>query len=228
MSRYYTNRTEAGRELARALRHHAGTDAILFALPRGGLPVADEIARALALPLDVCVVRKLGAPEQPELGFGAIAEGPRLHVDPQLCAHLGLGADDLWAIARRELAEVQRRVRRLRGGRPLPDLRGRTAILVDDGLATGGTMRAAIRAVRKRGARRVVVAVPVGAPETVAAIARTVDEVVCPLQPAHLYAVGAWYADFRQLLDEDVARILVRARQRELATPAEARPATSP
>jgi putative phosphoribosyl transferase len=223
--RTYLDRTAAGGVLARALIGHAGAGAILLALPRGGVPVADEIARLLGLPLDVCVVRKLGAPDQPELGVGAIAEGPRLFVDPALCRYVGIRPEELWAIARREHAEVRRRVELLRGGRRLPDLRGRTAILVDDGLATGGTMRAAIRAVQKRGARRVVVAVPVGAPQTVAEIAETVDAVICPLQPARLQAVGLWYGDFTQLTDEEVVEILVRAHQRELAGRPEVRPA---
>jgi putative phosphoribosyl transferase len=164
-------------------------------------------------------VRKLGAPNQPELGMGAVAEGPRVDIDADLVDALGVTPHQLRRILRREAAEVRRRVARLRPDRPPADLRGRTAILVDDGLATGGTMRAAIRAVRKRGARRVVVAVPVGAPGPLAAMAHLADEVVCPLRPEDLFAIGAWYADFRQVSDDEVGRILGRSRLRPIAAP---------
>jgi putative phosphoribosyl transferase len=215
MTRYYTDRSEAGDELALAMLQYAGTDAVIFGLPRGGVPVAAELARALALPLDVCVVRTLDAPGQPELAIGAVAEGPRLFLDRELVARCGVPARALWALTRRAVDEVQRGVDRLRGGRPLPPLHGRTAILVDDGVATGGTMRAAIRAVRKRGARHVVVAVPVGAREGLAAIERLADHVVCPLRPPELVTVGAWYADFHQISNAEAARTLAGARARE-------------
>ena len=207
----FPDRRTAGRLLAQALLHHAGTNPIVLGLPRGGVPVADEVARILGGTLDVWVVRKLGAPMQPELGMGAIAEGPAVVLDRGIVGMLGVGTPQLLGIARREMLEVRRRVERFRGTRPAPDLRGRTVILIDDGIATGGTMHAAIRAVKKRGPARLVVAVPVAPPETVAALRRDVDEVVCLHEPDNLYAIGLWYEDFRQVADESVTRILARA-----------------
>jgi len=216
--RFFTDRRDAGRALARALFRYVGTDAIVLALPRGGVPVADEIARILELPLDVCVVRKLGAPDRPELGIGAVAEGPSVVIDPELTAQLGVKPGEVRAILRREAAEVIRRVAQLRGGRPLPDLRGRTVILVDDGIATGGTIRAAVRAAHKRGAGTIVVAAPVAAPAAVESLERIADEVACVQQPADLMAVGAWYEDFHQLAEPEVIAILANARRRDAAT----------
>jgi putative phosphoribosyl transferase len=207
----FPDRRTAGRQLARALIHHAGTDAIVLGLPRGGVPVADEVARVLNARLDVWVVRKLGAPHQPELGMGAIAEGPAVVLDRSIIRLLGVGSTQLIGVARREMAEVRRRVEQFRGDRPVPELRGRTVILVDDGIATGGTMHAAIRAVRRRGPAHLVVATPVAPPDTIAALRRHADEVVCLHQPEDLYAIGLWYEDFRQVSSEEVARILERA-----------------
>lgn len=209
--RMFADRRAAGRLLARALIHHAGTQAIVLGLPRGGVPVAEEIARGLGGTLDVWVARKLGAPMQPELGIGAIAEGPAVVLDRTTVRLLGVTSPQLLGVARREMAEVRRLVERFRRDRPAPELRGRTVILVDDGIATGRTMRAAIRAVRKRGPARLVVAVPVAAPEVVAVLLREVDEVVCLHQPEDLSAIGLWYEDFRQVSTEEVARILERA-----------------
>ena len=206
----FADRREAGRLLAQALIHHAGTNALVLGLPRGGVPVADEVARVLGGTLDVWVVRKLGAPMQPELGMGAIAEGPAVVIDRSTVRLLGISSAQLLAVARREMVEVRRRVERFRGGRPAPALGGRTVILVDDGIATGGTMRAAIRAVKKRGPAQLVVAVPVAAPDSVATLRREVDEVVCLHEPEHLHAIGLWYEDFRQVPDEEVSRILER------------------
>lgn len=207
----FPDRRTAGRMLAQALLHHAGTNPVVLGLPRGGVPVADEIARTLGGTLDVWVVRKLGAPMQPELGMGAIGEGPAVVLDRGMVGMLGVGTPQLLGIARREMAEVRRRVERFRGDRPAPELRGRTVILVDDGIATGGTMRAAIRAVKKRNPARLVVAVPVAPPEFVASLRREVDEVVCLHEPENLFAIGLWYEDFRQVADESVTRILDRA-----------------
>ncbi|HWU86552.1 MAG TPA: phosphoribosyltransferase family protein [Kofleriaceae bacterium] len=183
----------------------------MLGLPRGGVPVADEIARALGGSLDLWIVRKLGAPHQPELGMGAIAEGPAVVVDRTIVHLLGIDAPRLLAVARREMENVRRRVERFRGGRPLPALQGRTVILVDDGIATGGTMRAAIRAIRKRGPARLVVAAPVAASEVAAALRREVDELVCLHETDELYAIGLWYEDFRQIPDDEVASILEHA-----------------
>ena len=210
--RMFADRRTAGRALGEALLHHAGESPIVLGLPRGGIPVAAEVARALGGTLDLWIVRKLGAPHEPELGMGAVAEGPAVVLDRRIVHALHVGSRQLLEVARREMAEVQRRVRRFRGDRPPPELRGKTVILVDDGIATGGTMRAAIRAVRKRGPARVVVAIPVAGPDIVAAMRREADEVVCLHEPDDLYAIGLWYEDFRQVRDDEVARILEQAR----------------
>jgi len=212
-SQLFPDRRAAGRELARALLHHAGQDAIVLGLPRGGVPVADEVARGLGATLDVWVVRKLGTPLQPELGMGAIAEGPAVVLDRSLIDLVGVSREQLFAIARREMAEIGRRVARFRGARPVPELRGRVVILVDDGIATGGTMRAAIRAIRKRRPAQLVLAVPVASPDVLATLRGEVDEIVCLHRPDDLYAIGLWYEDFRQVPDEVVAETLEASRR---------------
>lgn len=207
----YRDRTEAGELLADALEHLAAERPVVLALPRGGVPVAAPVAERLNAPLDVLVSRKLGAPMQPELGFGAISEADALWVDAETTTLLGLGSEAIARIAAREAAELERRVRAYRGGRPL-DLEGRTVILVDDGVATGGTLHAAIRAARRLGASRVVAAVPVAAPESAASLRTEVDEWVCLQEPAPLWAIGLWYRSFPQLEDEEVLRILAQGR----------------
>jgi len=203
----FRDRTEAGEKLAEALAGLAGEDLVVLALPRGGVEVALPVAEKLGAPLDVLVSRKLGAPMQPELGFGAISEGGAIWLDAESTRALGLGPEAIEAIARREREELERRVRVYRGGRPL-DLQGRTVLLVDDGVATGGTMRAAIRAARALGAARVIAAVPVAAPESAAEIRREVDEWVCLQKPPTLWAIGVWYRSFRQLEDDQVLEML--------------------
>jgi len=203
----FRDRTEAGEKLAEALAGLAGEDLVVLALPRGGVEVALPVAEKLGAPLDVLVSRKLGAPMQPELGFGAISEGGAIWLDAESTRALGLGPEAIEAIARREREELERRVRVYRGGRPL-DLQGRTVLLVDDGVATGGTMRAAIRAARALGAARVIAAVPVAAPESAAEIRREVDEWVCLQEPPTLWAIGVWYRSFRQLEDDQVLEML--------------------
>lgn len=210
--RRFADRREAGRMLGKALEHHARANPIVLGLPRGGLPVADEVARALGGTLDLWVVRKLGAPQQPELGMGAVAEGQAIVLDRSIVQATGVSQTELFAIAHRELQEVRRRVEQFRGDRPMPPLAGRTVILVDDGLATGNTMRAAVQAVKKYGPARLVVAVPVGDPGIVASLRSDVDEVVCLYQPDDLYAIGLWYRDFQQVQDAEVTRILDDAR----------------
>ena len=210
--RMFTDRREAGRQLGRALLAYAGMNPLVLGLPRGGVVVADKVARMLGGELDVWIVRKLGAPTQPELGIGAVAEGPIAVLDRPIVRGLRLGRGDLLAAGRREIEVVRHRIERLRQGRTAPELRGRLVILVDDGIARGGTMRAAIRAVRKRHPARLVVAVPVAAPEVIADLRRDVDEVVCLHQPEDLHAVGLWYEEFDQVHDEVVVRILERAR----------------
>ncbi|MBX6386121.1 MAG: phosphoribosyltransferase [Microbispora sp.] len=186
-------------------------DAVVLGLPRGGVPVAFQVARALGAPLDVIVVRKLGVPYQPELGFGAIGEGGVRVVNPDVVRLANVTREEMAAVERAERAELERRARRFRGDRKPVDLAGRTVIIVDDGIATGGTARAACQVARAQGAARVVLAVPVGAPETIASLRRDADEVVCLETPDHFYAIGAWYEDFSQTSDEDVVECLRQA-----------------
>jgi putative phosphoribosyl transferase len=207
----YRNRRDAGQVLARALSAEAWVHPVLLALPRGGVPVADEVSRTLGIPFDLLMVRKLGAPSQPELGLGAIAEGGAVYLDHERGAALGVSVQEVERIAARETLELQRRVATYRFGRPLPRLAGRTVILVDDGVATGGTLFAAIRVARNGGASRVVVAVPVGLAETLEQLAQEADDVVCPLVPENLNAIGNWYEDFDQLTDQEVIDILQSA-----------------
>jgi predicted phosphoribosyltransferase len=214
----FIDRAEAGRQLAEWLRHYAERpDAIVLALPRGGVPVGYEVAHALDLPLDVFLVRKLGVPGRPELAMGAIASGGVLVLNPDVVVALRIPAQVIDGVAAREKPELERRARDYRNGRSEPDVRGRTVILVDDGLATGSTMRAAVAAVRRRGAARIVVAVPVGAPEACAEFRLEVDEFVCLLTPEWFAAVGEWYEDFSQTTDDEVRNLLVRA-EREHAS----------
>ncbi len=209
----FVDREEAGRRLAPLLDRYRAERPIVLALPRGGVPVGREVARALGAPLDVLVVRKIGAPIQPELGMGAVAEGGARFLDPRVVDAVGAGAEEVEQVVAKESAEVERRVARYRGGRPLPDLTGRTVILVDDGIATGGTVRAAIRALRSFGVGRVVVAAPVAAAETAETLAAEADEVVCLQTPEALWAIGYWYVDFGQVSDDEVIELLEQARR---------------
>jgi predicted phosphoribosyltransferase len=208
----FRDREEAGRELGARLRLLREKDElprpVVLALPRGGVTVALEVARALDAPLDVLVARKIGAPFQPELGVGALAgDGPPLY-DRESLARLGLTEAELAPVVRRERAELKRRERLYRQGRPAADLSGRTVVVVDDGLATGVTARAALRAVRGGAPRRVVLAVPVSSPQAARLLRPEVDELVCLAQPSDFRAVGLWYDDFEQLSDDDVLRAL--------------------
>lgn len=206
----FEDRKDAGCQLADRLGKYRSDDVIVLALPRGGVPVAYEIARALGAPLDVIVARKLGAPMQPELGIGAIAPGGVMLVDERRVAALGLSDEDLEAVAEKERAEVERRLNRYRGD-GLPEVRGRTVILVDDGLATGVTARAAIHAVRRLGPARVVLAIPVCAAETAAMLADEVEDLFCVSTPEQFVAVGVWYGDFSQTTDAEVIELLEEA-----------------
>ncbi|HEU4614237.1 MAG TPA: phosphoribosyltransferase family protein [Kofleriaceae bacterium] len=212
--RQFRDRRAAGERLAHALAHHAGKPVIVCGLPRGGVPVADEIAKALGAPLDVWLVRKIGMPIQPELGMGALAEGAALVLDPTIVKWSGATPGDLQRIVHAKAAEIRRRAQLYRGNAPILDVRGKTVILVDDGIATGGTLRAAVRGARKRGAARVIVAAPVAAAEAAAALRAEADDLVCLATPRHLNAVGAWYQSFRQLPEHEVIEILAAARAR--------------
>jgi len=203
------DRRAAGQVLADALRKYAGRDdLIVLALPRGGVPVAAEVARALAAPLDVMLVRKLGLPGHPELAMGAIASGGARVMNDEVVRRAMVSADAIDAVVEKESRELERRERVYRGDRPWPDLQDRCVILVDDGLATGATMRAAVEAVKTQRPQCVVVAVPVAPPETVHELESLVDEVVCPLQPESFMAIGQWYRDFRQVPDAEVLALL--------------------
>lgn len=203
----FRDRADGGRQLAVRLRAHTDGDAIVLGLPRGGVVVAAEVARALDLPLDVVVSRKLGAPYQPELAIGAIAPGASV-LREELVEMLGISEQEVARITQRETARLAEYERRFRGDRPSPELAGRTVIIVDDGLATGATATAAVRSARTKGPARVIVAAPVCAPETVDALRREADEVVCVDQPDDFRAVGLWYEDFAQVTDEEVEALL--------------------
>jgi putative phosphoribosyl transferase len=202
----FRDRFDAGRELAGKLEGYRGTDAVVLGLARGGVPVAFEVARALELPLDVFVVRKLGFPTQPELAIGAVASGGTRVLNEEVAREVD--DESLERIAAREEAELQRRERAYRDGSEAAEVAGRTGILVDDGLATGASMLAAVRALRAREARAVVVAVPVAPAETCEALAAEADEVVCARTPSPFFSVGSWYENFEQTSDEEVERLL--------------------
>ncbi len=208
----FLDRYEGGRVLADLLRHYAHQpDALVLALPRGGVPVGYVVARQLGVPMDVFLVRKLGAPRHEELAMGAIASGGMRVINREVVEELSISREQIDATAEREGRELQRRELRYRDGRAPPDVRGRTVILVDDGLATGTTMRAAVAALRQQAPARIVVAVPVGAVESCEDLAAEADEVICARMPEPFYAVGLWFRDFAQTSDEEVRELLARA-----------------
>ncbi|MFB8266824.1 phosphoribosyltransferase family protein [Streptomyces sp. NPDC055955] len=232
----FTDRTDAGRRLAAAVQHLRDEEPVVLGLPRGGVPVAFEVARALGAPLDVIVVRKLGVPYQPELAFGAIGEGGVRVLNDDVVRHCGIDPDHIAAVERVERQELERRARRYRGGRPAPagedaavvsgeapavTGQDRTVIVVDDGIATGATAAAACQVVRAQGAARVVLAVPVAPPDAVRRLSAAADDVVCLSVPPLFGSVGEWYSDFSQTTDEEVAACLARA----VADPARVRSA---
>jgi predicted phosphoribosyltransferase len=211
MPNRFRDRREAGRRLAAAVGHLWAEHPVVLGLPRGGVPVAAEVASALGAPLDVLVIRKLGVPWHPELGMGAVGEDGVVVVNDDIVRSTRVSADEVAAVEARERAEVTSRAERFRRGREAVALAGRTVIVVDDGLATGGTARAAIAVARARGAARVVLAVPVAPPEAVQELAGVADEVVCLATPSGFSAVGTWYANFTQTTDDEVVDLLDRA-----------------
>lgn len=225
----FKDRAAAGRRLAESLQEFRDENPILLALPRGGVPVGYEVARALNAPLDVMIARKLGAPGQPELGIGAIAPGGVRVLNEEAIDMLGIREAEIEAIAAEEERELARRLRRFRGDRPPPALRGRTVILVDDGLATGVTAKAAIRAIRKEEPRRIIFAVPVCASDTARSLSEEVDALVCLEAPPSFGAVGLWYQNFEQTSDEEVEEVLEwleRAREKTAEVEGREAPAT--
>lgn len=210
----FTDRADAGRRLADALRHLRGEDPVVLGLPRGGVPVAFEVARALDAALDVIVVRKLGVPHHRELGFGAIGEGGVRIINEDVVGRSRASARELAEVEHEEQAELERRAHRFREGRARVPLDSRTVIVVDDGIATGATAAAACEIARASGAARVVLAVPVAPPEAVAWLRGAADEVVCLSSPPAFRAVGEWYRDFSQTPDEEVVAVLAEAAAR--------------
>jgi uncharacterized protein (TIGR00369 family) len=208
----FRNRADAGRQLASRLLPLKGQDVVVLGLPRGGVAVAAEVARALEAPLDVILVRKLGVPVQPELGMGAIGEGDARVINADVVRYARVSEADISAVEQRERAELERRIKRFRGDAPRVPLEGRTAILVDDGVATGSTARAACQVARAQGAAKVVLAVPVAPPSVSATLADDADEVICLETPERFLAIGEWYEDFSQTRDEEVVSLLRAAR----------------
>ncbi|CUH87413.1 Putative phosphoribosyl transferasec/MT0597 [Phaeobacter sp. CECT 5382] len=209
----FLNRTEAGKALGAALALKGYKDPVILALPRGGVPVAIEVVRALRAPIDLVMVRKIGMPGQPELAVAAIVNGdhPQLAINEDVAEHAGLSHDAIWRMAQTRLTEIRRRRELYVQGRGSIPVEGRTAIVVDDGIATGATVRASLKAVRLRKPAKLVLAVPVAASDTLEELSTEVDEIVCLLKPHSLMAVGAHYADFDQTSDEDVVRLLEEA-----------------
>lgn len=215
MERFF-DRHEAGRVLAEQLKPYAKkSNVIVLALPRGGVPVAYEIAKTLSIPLDVFIVRKLGVPGHEELAMGAIATGGTVVFNDEIVRELNISKSAIDRVIQSEQQELQRRELTYRGNRPFPTLKGKTIILVDDGIATGATMRAAIKALRQQHPDSIIMAVPVAAFSTCAEMEGLVDKIVCPLKPHQFYAVGAWYENFLQTSDDEVFELLIKANKEQ-------------
>jgi len=208
----FTNRTDAGKQLSSVLKN-VGKNAIVLAVPRGGVVVAFEIAHALNIPLDVIITKKIGAPDNPELAIGAVAEDGTYLLDNSLVEMLGVPQNYISAEVERQQAEIKRRLKTYREGAPTPEIKAREVILVDDGVATGSTLKAALRSLRNRGAKPVTVAVPVGPADTVRELQREADRAVCLSTPEPFYAIGEFYEDFEQTTDEEVIELLKRSRR---------------
>lgn len=218
---HFRNRAEAGRLLAERLKSRQLEAPIVLALPRGGVPVADEIAEALRAPLDLIIVRKVGLPYQPELAIAAVIDGdhPQIVVNDDVAAAAGIARDQIEHLAKPEIQELERRREAYMRGRPPLDLRDRDVVVVDDGIATGASIRAAILGMRRRSPRRLILAVPIAAKDTIGELRNLVDDVVCLATPDPLYAIGHHYEDFHQMTDEEVLEILCKAERRSPDAP---------
>lgn len=217
---YFSDRVEAGKRLASALRDFAGKNGIVLAIPRGGVVVGYEIAKALNLPLDVIIPRKIGAPANPELAIGAMTEDGTIILDDNLITYLGVQRDYIKAESERQKHEIERRLKLYRQNEPYPSLKGLDVVIVDDGIATGSTMKAALASVKNRGASTVTVAVPVGPPSTIKELKKQADRVVCLYTPEYFQAIGQFYTDFNQTTDEEVIQLLKRNKQKSREKPA--------
>ncbi|HIK43937.1 MAG TPA: phosphoribosyltransferase [Leptolyngbyaceae cyanobacterium M65_K2018_010] len=227
MKTYFNDRTEAGRLLATQLGDYAQRPNVLvLALPRGGVPVAFEVARALQVPLDICLVRKLGVPGHSELAMGAIASGGVRVLNYDVVSSLGISSRTIDEVAAKELRELQRRDRAYRGDRPPPVIQDQMVILIDDGIATGATMRAAIAVLKSQHPQQIIVAIPVAPAETCQVLRQEVDRVVCLATPAPFYAIGLWYDNFAQTTDEEVCGLLARQYEAVRQTPSASAPMT--
>ncbi|MGA2681982.1 MAG: phosphoribosyltransferase [Candidatus Bathyarchaeia archaeon] len=211
---YFSDRVDAGKHLASALADFAGKNAIVLSIPRGGVVVGYEISKALDLPLDVIIPRKIGAPDNPELAIGAMTEDGTIILDKRLVAYLGVPAAYVKEESERQKKEIERRLKMYRQNEPYPELKGKDVIIVDDGIATGSTMKAALASVKNRGAKTVTVVVPVGPPSTIQELEKQADRVVCLYTPEYFGAIGQFYRDFNQTSDEEVIELLKQNRQR--------------
>lgn len=218
----FRDRTDAGTQLAVALRSHAKDEPLVLALPRGGVPIGYEVARALQAPLDVWVVGKLSVPWHPELAIGAVAEGGFVYLDHDILGPVGLSKPALSHLIHVKQHEVEHRVRLFRGDRPPPTLAHRSVIVVDDGIATGATARAALQSIQAQRPKRLTLAVPVAAPDAIQELVSEVDEFECLQTPPHLYAVAMWYRDFSQVSNDEVIALLERSRAADTPPPAQA------
>ncbi|MGD6850703.1 MAG: phosphoribosyltransferase [Candidatus Bathyarchaeia archaeon] len=210
---YYSDRADAGRRLAAELKDFERKNAIVLAIPRGGVVLGYEIAQALNLPLDIIIPHKLGAPDNPELAIGAIAEDGTAILDQTLIAYMGVSREYISEESERQKKEIQRRLNRYRQGAEAPNLKGQDVIVVDDGIATGSTMKAALASLKNRGTATITVAIPVGPPSTIEELKRLADRVVCPYMPEYFQAIGQFYSDFSQTTDEEVIELLKENRQ---------------
>jgi len=217
---YFSDRVEAGKRLASALRDFAGKNGIVLAIPRGGVVVGYEIAKALSLPLDVIIPRKIGAPDNPELAIGAMTEDGTIILDDNLITYIGVQRDYIKAESERQKHEIERRLKLYRQNEPYPSLKGLDVVIVDDGIATGSTMKAALASVKNRGASTVTVAVPVGPPSTIKELKKQAARVVCLYTPEYFQAIGQFYTDFNQTTDEEVIQLLKQSKQKSREKPA--------